>query len=60
MQIVGGGEGGWIVYDPNSGGGKTRTHVHDLRGYIFVNPQAGRLARQRLSHAVGGDALAAG
>jgi len=50
MQIVGGGDGGWVVYDPNSGGGLTRTHVHNLRGYIFVNPQAGRVAtHQRLS-----------
>lgn len=30
-----------IVYDPNSGGRKTRIHVRDLRGYKIVNPTAG-------------------
>ncbi len=44
MQIVGGGAGRWVVYDPNSGGGLTREHVRDLRGYVFVNPHATRVA----------------
>lgn len=44
MQIVGGGEGRWVVYDPNSGGGLTREHVRDLRGYVFVNPHATKMA----------------
>ncbi len=44
MQIVGGGPGAWVVFDPNSGGGLTRTHVRDVHGYVFVNPNTTRLA----------------
>jgi hypothetical protein len=32
MQIVGGGPGAWVVYDPN------------LRGYLFVDPSTRRIA----------------
>jgi hypothetical protein len=32
------GDGQWLVRDYNSGGGLSRLHVRDVRGYIFVNP----------------------
>lgn len=32
------GNGGWLIRDYNSGGGLSRLHVRDLRGYVFVNP----------------------
>lgn len=32
------GNGEWLIRDYNSGGGLSRLHVRDLRGYIFVNP----------------------
>lgn len=32
------GAGLWQIRDYNSGGGLSRVHVGDLRGYIFVNP----------------------
>jgi len=38
------GNGQWLVRDYNSGGGLSRVHVRDVRGYVFVNPQA--MARQ--------------
>jgi hypothetical protein len=28
----------WIVYDPNSGGRKTRIHARNIAGYRIVNP----------------------
>lgn len=28
----------WLVYDPNSGGGRTRLHVRNISGYRIVNP----------------------
>lgn len=28
----------WEVYDPNSGGGRTRVHQRSIRGYVIVNP----------------------
>jgi hypothetical protein len=35
------GDGQWLVRDYNSGGGLSRMHVRDVRGYVFVNPHAG-------------------
>lgn len=35
------GNGQWLIRDYNSGGGLSRMHVRDVRGYIFVNPQGG-------------------
>jgi hypothetical protein len=34
------GNGQWLVRDYNSGGGASRLHVRDVRGYVFVNPHA--------------------
>jgi hypothetical protein len=34
------GNGQWLIRDYNSGGGLSRMHVRDVRGYIFVNPRA--------------------
>jgi hypothetical protein len=34
------GDGQWQVRDFNSGGGLSRVHVRDVRGYVFVNPSA--------------------
>jgi hypothetical protein len=34
-----------LAYDANSGGGKTRLHVRSLKGFVVVNPHAGRFAR---------------
>jgi hypothetical protein len=48
------GSGLWLVRDYNSGGGLSRLHVRDLRGYVFVNPYA------RLTHGWGASALAKG
>jgi len=31
--------GQWLVRDYNSGGGLSRVHVRDVRGYVFVNPR---------------------
>ena len=36
--IIGGGPGAWQLYDPNSGGGRTRIHVRPLFGAV-VNPR---------------------
>ena len=33
------GNGEWLIRDYNSGGGLSRLHVRDLRGYVFVNPR---------------------
>ena len=33
--------GNAIVYDPNSGGHKTRIHQRSLAGYVIVNPRGG-------------------
>jgi hypothetical protein len=30
--------GGWIVYDANSGHGRTQIHERSLAGYVVVNP----------------------
>jgi hypothetical protein len=35
------GNGQWMIRDYNSGGGLSRMHVRDVRGYIFVNPHGG-------------------
>ena len=32
------GNGDWLVRDYNSGGGLSRVHVRDVRGYVFVDP----------------------
>jgi hypothetical protein len=34
------GDGQWLVRDYNSGGGMSRLHVRDVRGYVFVNPHS--------------------
>jgi len=34
------GDGQWVIRDYNSGGGLSRVHVRDVRGYVFVNPHA--------------------
>lgn len=34
------GDGQWLVRDYNSGGGLSRLHVRDVRGYTFVNPRS--------------------
>ena len=34
------GNGQWMIRDYNSGGGLSRLHVRDVRGYVFVNPHA--------------------
>src|SRR5262245_1282599 len=34
------GNGQWLIRDYNSGGGLSRIHVRDVRGYVFVNPHA--------------------
>lgn len=36
-----------LVYDPNSGGHKTRIHVRDLSHYAIVNPHVGQYAEAR-------------
>lgn len=39
------GNGQWLIRDYNSGGGLSRMHVRDVRGYIFVNPHGGIAGR---------------
>ena len=39
------GNGQWRVRDYNSGGGLSRVHVRDVRGYVFVNPRAAVASR---------------
>lgn len=39
------GNGQWMVRDYNSGGGLSRVHMRDVRGYVFVNPHS-QLATQ--------------
>jgi hypothetical protein len=39
------GNGQWLIRDYNSGGGLSRMHVRDVRGYIFVNPHGGSAGR---------------
>ena len=36
--------GNTVVYDPNSGGHRTRIHTRNLSGYRIVNPHAGKYA----------------
>ncbi|HKT20008.1 MAG TPA: hypothetical protein VJR47_18290 [Stellaceae bacterium] len=38
------GNGEWVVRDYNSGGGMSRVHVRDVRGYTFVNPHGSAMA----------------
>jgi hypothetical protein len=33
------GDGMWLIRDYNSGGGLSRLHVRDVRGYVFVIPR---------------------
>jgi hypothetical protein len=33
------GNGQWLIRDYNSGGGLSRLHVRDVRGYVFVSPR---------------------
>lgn len=35
----------WLIRDYNSGGGLSRLHVCDIRGYVFVDPRA-RVAKR--------------
>lgn len=35
----------WLVYDPNSGGGKTRLHERSIAGFTVVNPRAAVASR---------------
>lgn len=39
------GNGQWLVRDYNSGGGLSRVHVRDVRGYVFVNPHGAMASR---------------
>jgi hypothetical protein len=39
------GNGQWRVRDYNSGGGLSRVHVRDVRGYVFVNPRGAMASR---------------
>jgi hypothetical protein len=39
------GNGQWLVRDYNSGGGLSRVHVRDVRGYVFVNPHGAIASR---------------
>jgi hypothetical protein len=39
------GNGQWLVRDYNSGGGLSRMHVRDVRGYVFVNPHGQTASR---------------
>jgi hypothetical protein len=39
------GNGQWLVHDYNSGGGLSRVHVRDVRGYVFVNPHGAVASR---------------
>lgn len=39
------GNGQWRVRDYNSGGGLSRVHVRDVRGYVFVNPHGAVASR---------------
>ena len=39
------GNGQWLVRDYNSGGGLSRVHVRDVRGYVFVNPHSAVASR---------------
>jgi hypothetical protein len=34
------GDGLWMIRDYNSGGGLSRLHIRDVRGYVFVNPRS--------------------
>ena len=39
------GNGQWRVRDYNSGGGLSRVHVRDVRGYVFVDPHSAMASR---------------
>lgn len=38
------GDGMAVLYDPNSGGGRTRVHTRSIAGWVVVNPHASRVA----------------
>ncbi len=38
------GAGMAVLYDPNSGGGRTRVHTRSIAGWIVVNPHASQVA----------------
>lgn len=42
LDYLGGGNA--LVYDPNSGGRKTRVHVRSIKGYVVVNPHGSKVA----------------
>ncbi|WP_338633267.1 hypothetical protein [Afipia carboxidovorans] len=33
----------WLVWDANSGGGKTRLHARSIAGFVIVDPSGGLL-----------------
>lgn len=37
----------WVVFDPNSGGGRTRIHVRSIARFVVVNPNASAAAEAR-------------
>jgi len=46
MYIEGSADNGqWLVRNYNSGGGLSRVHVRDVRGYVFVNPHGAVASR---------------
>jgi hypothetical protein len=47
------GDGQWLVRDYNSGGGLSRVHVRDVRGYAFVNPHAQVASTDKVNPVVG-------
>lgn len=38
------GDGMAVLYDPNSGGGRTRIHTRSIAGWIVVDPHGSRMA----------------
>ena len=46
--IIGGEPGAWQLYDPNSGGGRTRIHTRPLFGTV-VNPKGHRMLARAVS-----------
>ncbi|MBN8974216.1 MAG: hypothetical protein J0H32_01635 [Rhizobiales bacterium] len=36
----------WLVWDPNSGGGKIRRHVRSIAGFAIVDPRGSKVAAQ--------------
>jgi len=48
------GNGQWLVRDYNSGGGLSRMHVRDVRGYVFVNPHGQVAGHGQVASRMGG------